>query len=175
MFGSSSLVIRRRNPSPVLAQSTRPSLSSSASSSHLVLLKSLRDIQDHSRGEGNLRSSHSCCTPNAIITKRTVKVHITVVYFPAFQTSSLIHCLRSVVRNRAAVGLRVGEERKGTCGRDRVARVFWVNGRREFGGRRGHLRSNPRIGSRGRIVVDILRWGLIVLGDGVFFSCEQPR
>jgi hypothetical protein len=45
-----------------------------------------------------------------------------------------------------------------------------VNGRREFGGRRGRLRSNRRIGNRGRIIVDVLSWGLVVLGDSKLFS-----
>lgn len=54
------------------------------------------------------------------------------------------------------MGRRFGEERKGTCGRDRVERVFWVKSRREFGGRKGRMRSNLARGSRGRMVGDLL-------------------
>lgn len=57
------------------------------------------------------------------------------------------------------MGRRFGEERKGTWGRDRVARVLCVKGRRELGGRKGRTRSNLCIGSRGRIV-----W--VCSGDG---------
>lgn len=76
------------------------------------------------------------------------------MYFPALHTSSLIHCLRSVVRNRA-IGRRLGGERKGSCGRNRGVRVFWVKSRGELGGRYGLRKSILRIGSRGRIVVGV--------------------
>lgn len=76
------------------------------------------------------------------------------MYFPARQTSSLIHCLRSVVRNRA-IGRRLGGERKGSWGRDRAVRVFCVKGRGELGGRNGLRKSILRTGSRGRMVVGV--------------------
>jgi hypothetical protein len=50
------------------------------------------------------------------------------------------------------MGRRLGGERKGSCGRDRGVRVFWVKSRRELGGRNGLRKSILRIGSRGRIV-----------------------
>jgi hypothetical protein len=53
------------------------------------------------------------------------------------------------------VGRRLGEERKGSCGRDRGVRVFWVKGRRELGGRKGRRKSILLIGSRGLIVIGV--------------------
>ena len=46
-----------------------------------------------------------------------------------------------------------------------------MKGRWEFGGLRGRLRRNLRIGSRGRIVVDVVGRRLVVLKwDSVFFG-----
>lgn len=46
-------------------------------------------------------------------------------------------------------------ERKGNCGRDCGMSVLWVNRRGELGGRKGRRKSIRRVGSRGRIVVDV--------------------
>lgn len=136
----------------MFAQSTS-SPSASRSSAHLALLKFLRVVQDHSCGEGNLRSNHSCCTPNAITRRRAVVAQINVVHLPARHTSSIIHCLVSVVRNRA-IGGRLGVERKGNCGRDRL-RVFWVKGRGPLGRLKGRKEGILRMGSRDRILGDV--------------------
>ncbi len=149
MFGSSSLFNSLRYALPVRAQSTNPEPSSSWSSAHLALLKSFLVTHDHSFGDGNLRSSHSCCTPNAIASSRPAVVQKIAVYFPASQNSLLIHSFRSVVRNRA-MGRLVGEERNGSCGLE--VRVFCVKGRGTLGGRKGRRKSILRIGSRGRML-----------------------
>jgi hypothetical protein len=47
------------------------------------------------------------------------------------------------------MGRLLGVERNGSCGRE--VRVFCVNRRGAFGGRKGRRKSILRIGSRGRI------------------------
>ncbi len=51
-----------------------------------------------------------------------------------------------------AIGRRLGEERKGSCGRDRERSVFCVKSRGDLGGLKGRRNSILRIESRGRIV-----------------------
>jgi hypothetical protein len=62
------------------------------------------------------------------------------------------------VRN-LTIGRRLGEERKGSCGRDRERSVFCVKGRGELGGLNGRMKSILWIGSRGRIFeIDCSTW-----------------
>ena len=93
-----------------------------------------------------------------------------VHHFPAVQSSSFSHIFVSVVRKRALLGLRCGEDKKGNCGRGREFGVstFWVKGRGELGGRKGRRRSIRRMGRRGRILG---RTEIFVLWVGLY--CEM--